>query len=342
MSCLLFSSVFVLIFFYCAAAIPSDIKPFQVPFDGEEFDHLRQRLSAAIYPEPVPGGTNDEWSQGSPLHIIKNLTDYLQRGFNWSDQVKKLNAMPQFQATINNHTIHFVHQRSSNKDAKPLMIIHGWPGSYWECHRIIPILTEPQDFGGKAEHAFHVICPSIPGFGYSSKPQQRGFDQMACATIFSELMSVLGYEQYLLQGGDWGSIVASLQASLPSSTSRVLGLHLNMIPAPPPLFKGPVAVTRLLASALVPWLFYSPQERDALLNVPLAACQHSGYFLEQSTQPLTLAYGLTDSPVGLLAWITEKFYRWSDHKGDMFTWISMDDLLTNFMIYWSTSTAGEL
>ena len=319
-----------------------DVQAFRVTFDNDDFENLKSRLKSTRFPHQLSDVDSINWNYGIPVQIMERLVNYASTDFNWSAQVDKMNTIPQFTAAIDDHTVHFIHQRSSNENAKPLMLVHGWPGSFWECHKILPILTEPQNFGGSADNAFHVVCPSIPGFAYSSKPHRKGFDQMKTAIVFSELMTVLGYEKYFLQGGDWGSVVTSFQASLPESRERVLGLHLNMVPAPPPIKKGILALCGLLASAVMPWLFYSSDEREALLQMPLAVMTHTGYFHEQSTQPQTLAYGLSDSPTGLLAWITEKFYVWGDcPDGDLFSKFSEDDLLTNFMIYWTTNSAGK-
>ena len=260
-----------------------------------------------------------------------------------------------------------------------------------ECTKIIPLLTEPQLHGGDPAHAFHVVCPSIPGttttaaaavtatvlwdrnavhlysnsfdkhrvfismynvltyvcslvaagYGYSSHPSQTAFDQQACAEVFHTLMTEeLEYSQYFLQGGDWGSVVTSFMAALPGATQHVLGLHLNMVPALPPVQKGFVSLFKLIVSVFMPWGFYTPLEREGLLQTPYNMFIETGYFHEQSTRPLTLAYGLSDSPVGLLAWIVEKFYQWSDCKGDLYSRFTRDELLTNFMIYWTTNSAG--
>lgn len=313
---------------------------FEIPYIESDFQALKEHFQRTIYPDQLSDVSENDWSYGIPLEVVKHLAEYMQHNFSWAEQVAVLNYMPQYQINIDGHVIHFAHKRSSYAKAKPLMLIHGWPGSFWECHKIMPMLTEPQEFGGSREQAFHVVCPSIPGFGYSSKPTTKGFDQMSCAKLFAQLMTILGYDRYFLQGGDWGSMVATLQASLPESTKRVIGLHINMVPAPPPVKKGILAVGGLLMSVVVPWLFYSSTERQALMQVPLAALSHTGYFHQQSTQPQTLAYGLSDSPVGLLAWITEKFYMWGDCHGDLFSQFTADELLTNFMIYWTTRTAG--
>lgn len=316
--------------------------PFQVPYDADAVADLKQRLFMTRFPDELKDIGTEEWSYGAPLGVIKRLMTYLEVDYDWAKQVDKLNRMPQFTMQIGEHNVHYVHQRSSNKNAMPLMLIHGWPGSFWECSKILSMLTEPQLYGGSPEVAFHVVCPSIPGYGYSSKPMKKGFDQMECAKLFSTLMHELHYDKYYLQGGDWGSVVASLQASLPPSIThgKVLGLHLNMVPAAPPIGKGFMAAIHLLVSMVFPSWYYTPAEWNEVQAAPIRALTDTGYFHEQLTRPSTVAYGLSDSPIGLMAWIGEKFYEWSDSNGDLFSRFSEDEFLTNFMIYWTTNSAG--
>jgi pimeloyl-ACP methyl ester carboxylesterase len=323
--------------------------PFEVPYDAGAVSDLAGRLARARYPAPLADVGADDWSYGAPEQAVRALVEHLESGFDWAAQVDKLNEMPQFTMELGEHKVHFVHRRSSNAAAAPLMLVHGWPGSFWECSKILPMLTEPQNYGGRAEDAFHVVCPSIPGFGFSRTPAARGFDQQACAELFSDIMRELGYSRYYLQGGDWGSVVASLMAALPPGEAShrrghghgtVLGLHLNMVPTPPPVGRGFIPLVKFAASMLMPWLYYTADERRDILNTPLNALRETGYFHQQSTRPVTTAYGLSDSPVGLVAWIAEKFYQWSDCRGDLFSRFTKDELLTNIMIYWTTNTAG--
>lgn len=180
------------------------------------------------------------------------------------------------------------------------------------------------------------------GYGYSSAPKHTAFDQYACAELFTTLMvEELQYSQYFLQGGDWGSVVTSFMSTFPNSTKNVLGLHLNMAPALPPLNKGIWSVIKLATSVALPWLFYTPLEREGLLQMPYTMLMETGYFHEQSTRSQTLAVGLSDSPVGLLGWIVEKFFLWGDCQGDLYSSFTKEELLTNFMIYWTTNSAGN-
>lgn len=191
----------------------------------------------------------------------------------------------------------------------------------------------------------HVLCSRLvyTGYGYSPAPPGPGFDQYRCAEVFAELMTeVLHYDSYFLQGGDWGSVVTSFMAALPGATQHIKGLHLNMVPALPPVNKGIWGLCQLVMSALFPWGFYSSLERQGLVDLPLKMFIETGYFHEQSTRPQTLAYGLSDSPVGLLAWMVEKFRVWSDCRGDVFSAFSREDILTNFMVYWTTNSAGAV
>jgi epoxide hydrolase len=326
-------------------ALANEINPFKIPFDRKMEEDLSFRLQNIRWPQSLSqdaSNDSDNWDYGIPMNIVQEYSHYLLHNYSWEQQINKLNQIPQFQTEIQNLTIHFIHQKSSSPNAKPLLLLHGWPGSFWECHKILPMLTEPQNYGGKIENSYHVICPSIPGYGYSSSPSMKGFDQYECALIFSQLMDRLGYSRYYLQGGDWGSVVASLQASLPENSQKILGLHLNMVPVSFPYAIGIYPLLSSLLSLLMPSFYFTPSERQLINDLPLKALQETGYFHEQSTRPLTLSYGLSDSPVGLLAWIAEKFYVWSDCSVKPFQSVHPpDDFLTNFMIYWTTNTAGQ-
>lgn len=321
------------------------IYPFTVPYDEEMVADLYRRLNSTRWPQELQSVTGDhgDWDYGIPRHLVQEYVDYLFHNYSWKLQVKKLNEMSQYQTTIDDYNIHFIHQKSSYPNAVPLLFLHGWPGSFWECSKILPMLTEPHKYGGKRENSFHVICPSIPGYGYSSSPKKKGFDQYECALLFTKLMDRLGYPKYYLQGGDWGSTIASLQASLPENSNKILGLHLNMVPVALPYAKGIFPLLSSLLSLVLPWFYFTTTERKLLNELPLKILQETGYFHEQSTRPLTLSYSLSDSPVGLLAWIGEKFYVWSDCTRKDFQIIHPpDEFLTNFMIYWSTNTVGTV
>jgi epoxide hydrolase len=333
---------FLLICFHLLSLIHGEIIPFQISYDSVMEQELHSKLNQIRWPQHLDNSAND-WDYGIPINVVKEYVDYLLTNYSWATEVAKLNQFPQYVTEIDDYTVHFIHQKSSNPFAKPLIFLHGWPGSFWECHKILPMLTEPQNYGGKPENAFHVICPSIPGYGYSSSPKRKGFDQYNCAQIFSELMNQLNYSQYYIQGGDWGSVVGSLQASLPENSNKILGLHLNMVPVSFPFAKGIIPLISSFASLLLPWFFFTPTERQLLSELPLKGLQETGYFHEQSTRPLTLSYGLSDSPVALLAWIAEKFYVWSDCTTKNFQTVHPpESLLTNFMIYWTTNTAGTV
>jgi pimeloyl-ACP methyl ester carboxylesterase len=335
------SIIFLCYIFYFQVALSTyNVVPFLIPYDQVAIDILKEKVANTKWPDQLED-IND-WSYGAPKDIIFEMASYFMSNFSWLEQSNKLNViLPQYSVQIGDHKLHFVHKLSSNSNAKPLIFIHGWPGSFMECLKIMPMLTEPQNYGGDAKNAFHVVCPSIPGYGFSTRPSKKGFDQQACAELFDVLMhDVLGYSQYVIQGGDWGSVVGSLQASLTTSKSRVLGLHINMIPTPPPFMKGLKAILSLVNSLIFQSWYYTDMERKALANMPKVLLYESGYFHEQSTRPQTLAYGITDSPVALMAWMFEKFYYWSDCHGDIFSRFTHDELLTNFMIYWITNTAG--
>mmetsp|Transcript_3916 Transcript_3916/g.6612 ORF Transcript_3916/g.6612 Transcript_3916/m.6612 type:complete len:358 (+) Transcript_3916:79-1152(+) len=318
-----------------------NLTPYEIKVDSAQIQSLHERLDDITWPTDLADVDSYDWKYGTPLGVIRELVSHLRFEYNYVEQVAKLNEFPHFMARVSEFDVHFIHQRSSNENAVPLLFVHGWPGSFLECTKVIPLLTEPQLFGGDASNAFHVVCPSIPGYGFSPAPTSSSFDQQKCAEVLNTLMiDVLNYDEFYLQGGDWGSVVTSLMAALPNSSQHIKGLHLNMVPAMPPINKGIWSLFKLVGSLLFPWWYYSAEERASLLALPHRMLMETGYFHEQSTRPMTLSYGLSDSPVGLLAWIVEKYYAWSDCGDDLYTRFSKDELLTNFMIYWTTNSAG--
>jgi microsomal epoxide hydrolase len=296
------------------------MQPYTIDVPEKVLVDLQSRLSATRWPDEV----GQDWQYGTDLSYLKSLCEYWAGDFDWRQQERRLNSFNHFKTEINQRELHFIHQRSSNPDALPLIMTHGWPGSIAEFLGIIPLLTEPQDHGGDAQDAFHLICPSIPGYGFSDAPTEPGFDQKQVARGHIELMKQLGYEQYVVQGGDWGSSISSWHAKL--APEQVLALHLTLVFAPYPKHKSnPMEdVTELEAQILA--------ERKAHLT------DGTGYQAIQGTKPQTLGYGLNDSPSGLAAWITEKFQSWTHHCGNHEEVVSRDDLLTNIMIYWTTQT----
>jgi microsomal epoxide hydrolase len=300
------------------------IQPFQIQVPDSELEDLRERLARTRFPDEV----NDEsWSYGTDLAYLRELCDYWQKKFDWRAQEERLNRFDQFTTDIDGLRLHFIHQRSKHPDALPLCITHGWPGSIMEFHKIIGPLTDPVAHGGDAADAFHVVCPSMPGYGFSEAASGPGMDVMRVAEIESKLMARLGYERYGAQGGDWGAIVSTLIGV--TDLDHCAGIHLNMVVAGPP------------AGEKDPTQGLSAREQQNLADMAHFQAAETGYQRIQGTKPQTLAYGLNDSPAGLAAWIVEKFRTWSDCGGDVESRFSRDELLTNITIYWVTQSIGS-
>ena len=298
----------------------SKIKEFTINISQDKLDDLSLRLQQTRWPEKE---TPNDWSQGTPLSYMKEVCDYWLNEYDWKKEESALNEFPQFITEINGLDIHFVHLKSPHPDAKPLIITHGWPGSITEFLKVIRPLADPTIDGGDPKDAFHVITPSLPGFGFSGKPKEPGFGVEKIASTFSELMQNLGYKKYFAQGGDWGSAVTT---ALGMQDVNCQAIHLNMavVTPDPETFDD---LTEFEQAAIQSFQFY--QDSD------------SGYSKQQSTRPQTLGYGLTDSPIGQAAWIIEKFYQWTDCDGHPENVISRDELLTNIMMYWLTETAAS-
>jgi pimeloyl-ACP methyl ester carboxylesterase len=288
-------------------------QPFAIAVPAAELDDLRERLRRTRWPEPETVG---DWSQGVPLAYVRDLCAYWADGYDWRATEAELNALPQFRTEIDGLGIHFVHVRSRHPDALPLVLTHGWPGSIVEFLDVIGPLTDPPD----PADAFHVVCPSLPGYGFSDKPAAAGWGVERIAAAWAALMAELGYERYGAQGSDWGT---SVSASLgQQAAEHVAGIHL-MPPLAPP---DPATLDNL-----------TPRERDALAALEHAREHDSGYSMEHATRPQTIGYSLVDSPAGLCAWIVEKLVAWSD--GD--DAVSRDRLLDNLMLYWLPGTGAS-
>ncbi len=300
------------------------IVPFRVDVPQAAIDDLRSRLANTRLPDQIPGTS---WEYGTERSYLEELLAYWMNEFDWRAQETRINAFDQFTTVIDDVDTHFIHQRSANPDAIPLMIVHGWPGSISEFLDIIPPLVDPAAHGGDSEDSFHVIAPSLPGFGFSGIPAARGYNPERIAHMLAELMERLGYESYAIAGGDWGAIINRHLAN--HYPERLIGLHSNMILAGPPADEE----QRNRAD---------PEEL-ALTSARAAYMQNeTGYQAIQGTKPQTLGYGLADSPAGVAAWIVEKFHGWSDlpqgPDGNLDDNFSRDDLLTNISIYWFTGT----
>jgi pimeloyl-ACP methyl ester carboxylesterase len=305
-----------------------DVQPFEVNIPQEQLDDLRERLARTRWPDELPGVG---WSRGVPLGYLKELAEYWRTGYDWREQEMRLNGFPQFVTEIDGTNVHFLHVRSPEPDALPLIVTHGWPGSVVEFLEIIGPLTDPRSHGGDPADAFHVVAPSIPGFGFSGPTREPGWGTRRIAKAFVELMSRLGYERYGAQGGDVGAGVSPVLGWL--DPGHVVGVHVNaatggFMPFPPP----DEAETAELTDA----------EKAKVDMIEHFMNEQFGYNALQSTRPKTLAYALTDSPVGQLAWIVEKFKEWTDDVAELpEDAIDRDRLLTNVMLYWLTGTAGS-
>jgi len=305
------------------ASDPAAIRPFTIRVPEAVLTDLRARLDKARLPEPLQG---DGWTHGTDIRYLRELVAYWRNGFDWRAAERRLNQFEQFITNIDGLDIHFIHRRSKQPGALPLLITHGWPGSIAELTKIIGPLTEPAAHGGQAGDAFHVVMPSIPGFAFSDQPREPGFDPARIAAVESRLMARLGYSRYGAQGGDWGSII-STQVAL-NDAPHVVGLHLNMC------FGGAPAGTDPTAGL-------SAAERERLAARQAFQAEETGYQQIQGTKPQTIGVALNDSPVGLAAWIVEKFRTWCDCNGNPETVFTKDELLTNIMLYWVTQTAAS-
>jgi pimeloyl-ACP methyl ester carboxylesterase len=304
-----------------ATGARESITPFRISVADSVLADLKQRLARTRFPGEI---SSSDWDYGTNLAYLKELVTYWQQTFDWRAAERRLNQFDQFTTNIDGIDVHFIHQRSRNPNALPLAVTHGWPGSVAEFTKIIGPLTDPAAHGGNASDAFHVVAMSLPGFGFSSKPRERGYGPERMAGILTKLMARLGYTRYGLQGGDWGSAISRFAAI--NDASHVAGLHLNFcLAGPPPGVKDP-------NEGVPPQELTRTRERQAFMDT------ERGYFLEQSTKPQTIGYALDDSPAGLAAWIIEKFRSWTDNDGVIEKKFTKDELLTNVMIYWVTQS----
>ncbi len=297
------------------------IRPFRIDIPEEALDDLRLRLQRTRWPEAE---TVDDWSQGIPLEYTRALCAYWADSYDWRATEARLNTFPQFITQIDGLDIHFLHVRSPHPGALPLVITHGWPGSIAEFQKVIGPLTDPVAYGGSADDAFDVVCPSLPGFGFSAKPTAVGWGVERTAAAWAELMARLGYDRYGAQGGDWGSAVTARLAQ--HDPSHLAGIHMNM-PVVPPSSLSYEDMTETEHTALASMGYYLQWE--------------SGYSKQQSTRPQTLGYGLVDSPASQCAWVVEKFWAWTDCDGHPENVLSRDELLDNVMLYWLPGTGAS-
>lgn len=297
-------------------------RPFQIHVPQDVIDDLRRRLASTRWPEPIPGAA---WDYGANVAHVQELCRYWGESYDWRQQEAKLNAYPQFLANADGVDIQFWHVRGKGPNPFPLLLIHGWPGSMFEFFELIGPLTDPAAYGGRAEDAFDVVVPSLPGFGFGGRPQERGWGITRIAAAFDHLMrEELGYARYGVQGGDWGGIIAAKMGS--AHADHVAAIHVNFVIAPPP-----VELSEADKAAL--------DARNAFQAL------ETGYSNVQGTKPDSLTVAQSDSPAGLAAWVIEKFQTWSDCNGDIESAFSRDALLTNLMFYWapnSTASAARI
>ena len=291
----------------------SEIRAFRINIEQAELDDLKRRIDATRWPERE---CVDDWSQGTPLTYAQDLAAYWSHTYDWRATEARLNRFDQFITEVSGLDIHFIHQRSPHSDALPLLITHGWPGSVVEFHKVIEPLTNPTAFGGRAEDAFHVVCPSLPGYGFSGKPTGTGWGVPKIAEAWDQLMGSLGYERYVAQGGDWGAAVTT---QIGRNVGHCIAIHTNM-PSGRPTEAAKTSPTDEDKAAFAGAAFYRDWD--------------SGYSKEQSTRPQTVGYGLVDSPVAQMAWIVEKFWAWTDCDGHPENALTRDEILDNVMLYW--------
>ena len=301
-----------------------EIRPFEIHVSDEVLDDLNRRISATRWPDELPG---TGWDYGSNLSYIKELAEYWRSDFDWRAQEQLINSFRHFKADVDGLGIHFIHERGKGPDPMPLVITHGWPGSFFEMYKIIPLLTDPASHGGDPNDSFDVVAPSLPGFGFSDHAQEQGMEVGRTAVLWEELMTEgLGYARFAAHGGDIGAGVTSRLGH--GHADSMIGIHLTSVTRPTP-YLGPEAGDLSEAEKTL------VREREEWQRT------EGGYAHIQGTKPQTLAYGLNDSPAGLAAWIVEKYRTWSDCDGDVERRFTKDELLTTVTIYWVTESISS-
>lgn len=297
------------------------IQPFTINAGDDALADLHRRLKATRWPEKEPVA---DWTQGVPLSYVREVCAYWADEYNWRAREALLNAHPQFLTKLQGLDVHFMHVQSPHADALPLLLTHGWPGSIVEFQKVVAPLTRPEEHGGSAADAFHLVCPSLPGYGFSQKPAAIGWGVQKIADAWSQLMQRLGYNKYIAQGGDWGAMVTTCIGM--QDPQHCMQIHLNMPIVPP----DPATMQEL-----------TEREKSALAGMQHYRDWDSGYSKQQSTRPQTLGYGLADSPAGQAAWILEKFWAWTDCQGHPENALGRDEMLDNIMLYWLPGTAAS-
>jgi epoxide hydrolase len=294
------------------------IRPFKLQLDKAQIDDLRARLERTRWPEAT---TVDDWTQGTPLQYVREVCDYWANEYDMARLQQRLNAWPQHLTEIDGLDIHFLHVRSPRSDAQPLIVTHGWPGSVVEFLKVIGPLSNPES---AHQPAFHLVIPSLPGYGFSAKPEATGWSVEKIADAWAKLMHKLGYPRYFAQGGDWGGAITTAIGT--RDAAHCAGLHTNM-----PIVRPTGAMLEDL----------SAMERDALAGRAFYQRWDSGYSKQQSTRPQSVGYGLVDSPAALAGWILEKYYQWTDCDGHPENVLTRDELLDNLMMYWLPATGAS-
>ena len=297
------------------------IERFTIDVPDAVLSDLARRLDGTRWPDEIE---NAGWDYGVNRAYLKGLTAYWLNGYSWRQQEAALNRLPHYRITLDGLHIHFIHQRGNGPKPLPLIISHGWPGSFVEMVKLLPLLTDPAAYGGSAEDAFDVVIPSLPGFGFSDRPRERGMDPTRIAALWARLMTEIGYDRFCAQGGDWGAAITTALGL--DHADRVIGLHLNYIAG------------RFLLGGTLNQTPHDPAAAQHLAELRAWWDTEGGYSHQQATKPQTLSFGLNDSPAGLAAWIIEKFRAWSDWEGDFEGILTRDELLTNVMIYWVNET----
>jgi pimeloyl-ACP methyl ester carboxylesterase len=297
-----------------------DIQPFTIAVPDEDIVDLGARIRATRWPVTW---ADPAWSYGVDTAFLRELCDYWSDRYDWRTHEATLNAFPQYRTEIDGANLHFLHVRSPEPGALPLVMTHGWPGSIVEFAKVLGPLTDPSAHGGDPRDAFHVVCPSIPGFGFSGPTPGPGWDTRRVADAIRRLMAALGYDRYGTQGGDWGASIAIWLGHL--DPEHVMGVHINTVATEPNAHEAFPDVTA--------------EETSALERLQRYISEGAGYGAIQSTRPNTIGVALDDSPAGLCAWIVDKFFDWSDHQGNVLDSFSADELLTDVCVYWFTRTA---
>ena len=304
-------------------ATATDVQPFKIQVQDDVLDDLHERLRRTRWPGEV---ADSGWTYGTNLAYLKELVEYWLKRYDWRAAEARLNELPQFTAPVEGLRIHFVHAQGNGPKPLPLLISHGWPGSFVEMLDVIGPLTDPGAHGGDPADAFDLVVPSLPGYGFSEQPTTPGVGPRQIGAIFARLMrDTLGYARYAVQGGDWGAVITGAMAR--DFPDQIVGWHMNMLGARPNTSEGTPPL--------------SDEEKAFLAEAGRWRDEEAGYQAIQGTRPQTLAYGLTDSPAGLAGWIVEKFRAWSDCGGDVEKSFDKDQLLTNIMIYWVTGCIGS-